>query len=179
MFKLFQRQDRTVGTKILVASFSNAFASEMETDYSVYRRCYNSVQMKLFPNARGFDDEIRGVDVLHLLATLDVEGQISTDSGEQFAAATLLDKCVKANVKAVLFAGNNKSDAYIRGIPAKPLNLVMTLARRGEAFPEWLGEICTLLASGVAFPLACLKIAPQALPDCIFSAGRPRAVLLP
>src|SRR5215469_8237953 len=153
MFKFFQRQDRTVGTKILVASFSIAFAPETEADYSVYRRCYKSVQKKLFSNARGFDDEIRGVDVLHLLAILDLAGQISTDSGEQFAAATLLDKCVNANVKAVLFACDNKGDAYVRGVPAKPLNLVMTIDRRGELFPEWLGKLCTLLASGITFPV--------------------------
>jgi hypothetical protein len=186
MLKLFQRQDRTVGTKILVSSFSNAFGAEMDADYSAYRRCYSSVQTRLLYDFLAFENEVRGVDVLHLLATLDLEGQISTDSEKQFAVATLLDKCVAMNVKAVLFAGDNKADAYIRGVPAKPLNLVMTIARRGPAFPEFLGEFCTLLASGLTFPLAWVKIAPQGpgpwharLPECIFSAGRPKAVLLP
>jgi len=187
MFKLFRsRQDKTLGTKILVASFSNAFAAEMEVDCGVYRRYDGSAQTRLFSEFSGIKEDIKGVDVLHLLASLGSEGQISTVSGEQFAPAALLDKCVASNVKAVVFANDNEANAYIRSVPAKPLNLVMTIARRGAAFPDFLDRLLCSLSSGVTFPLAWVKNAPQApgswhdhLPECIFAAGRPKAVLLP
>jgi hypothetical protein len=75
-------------------------------------------------------------------------------------------------------------DAYVRGVPARPLNLVMTLDRRGRNFSEFLDKICDLLVTGSTLPIAWAKIAPQFagpshdnLPSCIFHAGRPKAVL--
>jgi hypothetical protein len=187
MFGLFaSKQDKTLGTKILVASLSDAFAAEMEADSQVYRRHYRSVQAQFFPNYIGLREAIRGVDVLHLLASLDLNGQLATSSGEHLAAAALLDECVGSDVKAVIIASENAPGAYVRGVPARPLNLVMTLGRKGEAFPAFLEGLCTLLASGVKFPSAWVKNAPQApgpwhdsLPECIFHAGKPNAVLLP
>jgi hypothetical protein len=72
----------------------------------------------------------------------------------------------------------------VNGVPARPLNLVMTIDRKGKSFPEFLDRICGLLVTGSTLPAAWAKIAPQVLglphdnlPGCIFHAGKPKALL--
>jgi hypothetical protein len=181
MFRLFgQKKDETPKAKILVASLSDVFAAEMEADSNAYRSHYNYVDARLFLDPISLKDAIGGVDLLHLFGRLDSRGQLNTASGEQFATAALLDDCVSSDVKTVILASENEADDYVRGVPARPLNLVMTLHRNGKAFPEFLYRLCTLLSNGVTLPSAWARSAPQAsgpspdsLPECIFhAAGR-------
>jgi len=125
-----------------------------------------------------------GIDLLHLFANIDLNGQVRTATGEGLKASVLLDVCVSSNVKVVIIATANDSSAYVNGVPARPLNLVMTIDRKGKSFPEFLDRICGLLVTGSTLPAAWAKAAPQALgpthdnlPECIFYAGKAKAVL--
>jgi hypothetical protein len=187
MFKLFgSKKDETLGTKILVASLSDLFRAEMKVDSEVYGRYYHLVNTRSFHDPMSLKAAIKGIDLLHLFGRLDSGGQLNTASGEQFATAALLDNCVSSDVKTVILASENKAEDYIRGVPARPLNLVMTLDRKGKAFPEFLERLCNLLSDGVTLPSAWAKSALQASgpsldssPECIFHSGRPKAVLRP
>ncbi len=186
MFSLFRSKtaNDSRGAAILVASLTDSFAAEMEADADVYRRHYRTVEARVFPDAVALVEGLRGIDLLHFFGSIDAQGQLNTALGERFTAATLLDACVSSNVKVVIIASENDSDAYVRGVPARPLNLVMTLDRRGKNFSEFLDKICDLLVTGSTLPVAWAKIAPQFagpshdnLPACIFYAGKPKAVL--
>jgi hypothetical protein len=172
------------GAAILVASLADAFAAEMEADAVVYRRHYRSVQVRSFPDPGTLMEAFPGIDLLHLFAKIDVNGQLGTATGEGLKASVLLDVCVSSNVKVVIIASANDSSAYVNGVPARPLNLVMTMDRKGKSFPEFLDRICRLLVTGSTLPAAWAKIAPQVLspphdnfPGCIFHAGKPKALL--
>ncbi len=185
MWKLFGAKKQEVpAAKILIASLSDVFAKETEADTDVYRRHYRSVETHSFRDFQSLEQAIEGVDLLHLFARIHPDGHVSTVSGEQFQPKALLDACVSCGIKVVIIASENEADAYIRGVPARPLNLVMTLSRKGNHFPEFLDKICGLLVSGATLPTAWAKLAPQGpgprhdiLPECIFHAGMPNALL--
>ncbi len=99
----------------------------MEADANVYRRHYRTVEARVFTDAAALVEAVRGIDVLHLFGSV-----------ERLAASSLLDACVASHVKAVIIASENEADAYVRGVPARPVNLVMTLDRKGKGFPEFL-----------------------------------------
>jgi hypothetical protein len=105
----------------LVASLTDSFAAEMEADADVYRRHYRTVEARVFRDAAALVEAVRGIDLLHLFGAIDAQGQLNTALGERFTATTLLDACVSSNVKVVIIASENDADAYVRGVPARPL----------------------------------------------------------
>jgi hypothetical protein len=186
MFSLFKSKagSNPRGSAILVASLVDSFAAEMEMDADVYRRHYRTVEARVFPGPVELVEAIRGNDLLHFFGSIDAEGHLNTALGGQLAATMLLEACLSSNVKVVIIASENDADAYVRGVPAKPINLVMTLDRRGKNFSEFLDKVCGLLVTGSTLPVAWTKIALQRsgpsddnLPTCIFHAGMPKAVL--
>jgi hypothetical protein len=147
----------------------------MEADADIYKRHYRGVEAKVFPNTAALLEAVRGIDLLHFFGSIDAHGQVSTAIGEALTATVLLDACVSSDVKVVIIASENDSDAYVRGVPARPLNLVMTLDRKGKNFSEFLDKICDLQATGSPLPIAWATIAQQVagpshdnLPACIF-----------
>jgi hypothetical protein len=187
MFGLFRSKSPSDlrGAAILVASLTEVFAVEMEADADVYRRHYRKVRAQVFPDAVALVEAVQGIDLLHLFGKVDLHGQLSTELGGRLTSSALLDACVSSNVKVVIIASENDANSYVRGVPARPLNLVMTLDRKGKNFSEFLDKICGLLVTGSTLPAAWTKIALQFagplqdnLPACIFHAGKPEAVLL-
>ena len=70
------------------------------------------------------------------------------------------------------------------GAAGKPLNLIMTISRNGANFEGFLEGLLSRVSHGSTLPSAWAAMAPQlpgsrqqALPSCIFFAGRPDARL--
>lgn len=124
-------------------------------------------------------DPVRGstsapfCDVLFLYCDVTSDGQISNFPG------TLRDLIQRLGAPLVVVASENSGDAYIsttKGQKHGRANLVMTLSRRGCAFPAFFARLFTDMKNGVSMPVAWVKLAPQgpvkeheSLPSTIFA----------
>ena len=112
-------------------------------------------------------------DVLFLYCDIDSNGGIGNGSG------TLRDLIAKLRAPLVVVASENSGDAYIastKGQTHGRANLVMTLSRRGEAFPTFFVQLFKDMKKGTSMPMAWVKQAPQgptkkheSLPSTIFA----------
>jgi len=85
-------------------------------------------------------------------------------------------------VKLLWLASQNKPEGYIKGFKAagKPLNLVLTIDRKGPRFSTFLVHLLRKMSAGETMPVAWVSLAPQSsndprnqdAPACIFAAGR-------
>lgn len=83
-----------------------------------------------------------------------------------------------AGARVVIVAADNHPDRYMEGAPPAAYgaaNLVMTLERKGDAFPTFFRELFGLMFRGVSMPVAWVQLAPQvpglehAGPESIFA----------
>jgi hypothetical protein len=62
------------------------------------------VQVRSFPDLGTLMEAFPGIDLLHLFANIDVNGQLRTATREGLKASVLLDVCVSPNVKVVNYS---------------------------------------------------------------------------
>jgi hypothetical protein len=112
-------------------------------------------------------------DVLFIYCDVASDGRIGNFPG------TLRDLIQVQRAPLVVVASENSGEAYIsttKGQKHGRANLVMTLSRRGEAFPAFFARLFTDMKRGVSMPVAWVKLAPQGpvkehenLPSAIFA----------
>ncbi len=111
-------------------------------------------------------------DVLFLYSDLSSDGRIATTQ-------MWLGEIVRASGASILVvASENPGPAYTasKGPGYGRINLVLTLSRRGEAFPRFFVRLFEDMKRGTPMPMAWVKIAPQGpvsehgeLPSTIFA----------
>jgi len=112
-------------------------------------------------------------DVLFIYCDIAPDGRVVNFRG------TLRDLIQTLRAPLVVVASENSADAYIsttRGQKHDRVNLVMTLSRKGVAFPAFFTRLFTDMKRGVSMPVAWVKLAPQGpvkehenLPSTIFA----------
>ena len=178
-----RRQDEVVGTKILVASLDPKFAEVANADCRCYSRFYLTPTESVFQSAQElFAAIVRGYDVVHLFCDVTPYGNITDVQGQETPATRLIQTCSDSDVKLLWLASENKPEGYIKGFKAgqKPLNLVLTLDRRGSRFSTFLENLLRKMSAGETMPVAWVSLSlqnsndprNQDAPACIFAAGR-------
>jgi hypothetical protein len=102
-------------------------------------------------------DAVPKCDVLFLYATLDAEGALrGTDRS--------LRATIRASgAKVVVIASENPNPPPSPGRPVYGrANLVITLARNGDAFGRFFRELFGMMMQGKPMPMAWVQLAPQA-----------------
>jgi hypothetical protein len=97
-------------------------------------------------------------DVLMIYATIRADGVI------QNTAHSLREIIHKSHAPIVVVATENNIESYIAAskIPGSgKANLVMTLKRNGQIFPNFFKELFGMMHYGVTMPMAWVKLAPQ------------------
>ena len=123
---------------------------------------------------------------MHLFAEVKSNGTVEDVFGYKF-----LENLSQADTKLVIFASDNSGDNYIAFSPKdktkniRPMNMVMTLERKGDLFPKFFKSLFSFMVSGDTMPEAWVKLAPQNphiehnTPGAIFSAGFGAVKFLP
>ncbi len=181
MFGLFNRSKNTVkNPKILLASIGTNDETLFAADREIYQSHFSDITEHQAESVSDFFEFIRGktFDIVHLFAEVKPDGTIQDVFGYQF-----LENLSQAETKLVLFASDNSGDNYIKFSPKdkweniKPMNIVMTLERKGDLFPKFFKSLFGFMALGDTMPQAWVKLAPQNphlnhnTPETIFSAG--------
>jgi len=177
------------GSKVLVCSLDPRFVEFAVADAKVYSRHYRHVDTLLVSS---IGDLLRAIgkcyDVVHLFCGLSSGGTLIDRDGATLVGSELIAECCKKEVKLLWIANENRGSDYVNGFSAtgKPLNLIMTLGRRGERFADFLEGLVRRVSRGETLPVAWASLVPQAqgpwqvdVPDCIFFAGKAAARLLP
>jgi hypothetical protein len=178
-----KRQDEVVGTKVVVASLDPKFAELATADRSCYSQFYSTPDEIVFENAQQLLSGIhKGHDIAHIFCDVSPEGNIIDRHGNTEAGAALIQRCCDSGVKLLWLAAQNKPEGYIKGfkVDGKPLNLVLTIDRKGPCFSTFLAHLLRKMSAGETMPTAWVALAAQTssdprhqdLPACIFAAGR-------
>ncbi len=178
-----RRQEEVVGTKILVASLDPKFAEVANADCRCYSQFYPTPTESVFENAQELFAAIgKRYDVVHLFCDVTSHGNITDVQGRETAVTSLIQSCSDSDVKLLWLASENKPEGYIKGFKAaqKPLNLVLTLDRKGSRFSNFLENLLRKMSAGETMPVAWVSLSPQNSndprnqdgPACIFAAGR-------
>jgi hypothetical protein len=106
-------------------------------------------------------------DVLFLYADFSQEGRVKG------YARGLREIIRDSGAKVVVVASENSQDSCTKAGTRKSYglaNLVITFARRGEAFPRFFGKLFARMQKGMSMPEAWVQLAPQVPnnehPDC-------------
>ncbi len=97
-------------------------------------------------------------DVLLLYGSIGPQGQIDR------SPVGLREIIRDAGAKVVVVAAENEAERYIEAAQPAPYgkaNLVMTLERRGDAFPTFFRQLFGRMFSGTSMPVAWVELAPQ------------------
>ncbi len=118
--------------------------------------------------------DVPDCDVLMMYCNLRPDGAID---GESRALRDLIDS---SSAKIAIVASNNGGDSYMtagKRYEHDPVNLVMTLDRRGDAFAQFFAKIFSRMLSGESMLSAWVELAPQHsgtkhddCPETIFAA---------
>ncbi len=181
MFGLFNRSKNTVkNPKILLASIGADDESLFAADREIYQSHFTDITEHKAAGISDFLDFISGktFDIVHLFAEVKPNGTVQKTSGVQ-----IFEHLSQAEAKLVLFASENSGDNYIAFSPKdkwrniEPMNVVMTLERKGDLFPKFFKSLFGFMTSGDTMTQAWVKLAPQNphlnqnAPEAIFSAG--------
>lgn len=165
------RPETVVHTRILVSSLGREAGDDLEEkDAAVYSKYYRRVDVAKAQKAGELLASVRaGYDVVHLFCEISGDGYLVAEPGSEMNASDLLKACGEGDVKVLFLAEANPGDNYTKAFPNEvlqgtALNFVMTLDRKGGAFPQFLGALLLRMSSGDGMPLAWHSIAPQ-IPD--------------
>ncbi len=177
-------QDEVVGTKILVASLDPKFVELVKADSHCYSQFYPTPTEAVFETIQELLQTVGGgYDIVHLFCDVSPSGKILDGCGNEITGTALIQNCSNSEVKLLWLASGNGPEGYIKNFkPAagKPLNLVMTIDRRGPRFPDFLQRLLAKMSAGDTMPVAWVSLCPQNSSDprnqdapvCIFAAGR-------
>ena len=172
-------KDKVTGTKVLVCAIGSRFDDLVRQDAEIYRYFYPATTTAKFSDVQELVDSLsRQYDIVHIFCDVSAAGCLneSPTTGTEIIA-----KCCDCNVKLLWFASDNPGEGYMKGFNArgKPINLVMTLDRKGEKFSGFLEKLLGKTSQGLAMPVAWNQLCPQIpgtehldAPDSIFFAGR-------
>jgi hypothetical protein len=179
-----QRNDEVVGSKVLLCSLDPNFAELLKVDSNSYAQFYPTPTSTTSPNIHELTETIsNGYDIVHLFCDASPEGIITDSGGATINGTNLIQICSDSGAKLLWIASENNPSAYIKGFKPgrKPMNLVMTIDRKGAIFSVFLGKLLSKMKAGETMPVAWVAISPQSpddprqknSPACIFAAGRP------
>ncbi len=97
-------------------------------------------------------------DVLFLYSDISPDGRIAS------SRMSLGELAKASGVTILVVASDNPGPAYVAGNKTGNygrVNLVMTLARRGDLFPRFFVRLFEDMMLGTSMPLAWVKLAPQ------------------
>ena len=97
-------------------------------------------------------------DVLMIYATIEADGVI------QNAAHSLREIIHNSHAPIAVVATENSVQSYMaagKSARSGKANLVMTLKRNGQIFPEFFKQLFGMMHNGVTMPMAWVKLAPQ------------------
>lgn len=112
----------------------------------------------LFAKVRVLDALAPTCDVLFLYVRLTADGEVL---GSDRGLREIIRDC---GAKVVIVASTNPVEHYIKAGKQKPYgqaNLVMTLDRRGDAFPRFFTALFSKMKAGLAMPSAWVESNPQ------------------
>lgn len=112
----------------------------------------------LFSDCLESDGDAPTCDVLMIYAAIEADGVIEN------ASHTLREIIHKSHAPIVVVATENDVRSYIaagKRPGSGKANLVMTLKRNGQIFPNFFKELFGMMHQGVTMPMAWVKLAPQ------------------
>jgi hypothetical protein len=132
----------------------------------------------LFDSPVDMSREISACDVLLLYCELDPDGRLKGSTGS-------LDATIRSSgARVVIVASENGQEGYAAAArQSSGVNLVMTLRRKGAAFPAFFARLFSEMLKGTSMPIAWNRLAPQIpgqphpdTPDtiCLMGAGQVR-----
>jgi hypothetical protein len=129
---------------------------------------------RFFAEVRESAAEVPRCDVLFVYASIGTDGRIAGTSGN------LRDVIRDSGAKVAVVATDHPIENYIATTPRSShgaANLVMTLDRKGDAFPRFYADLFGKMSRGTSMPVAWVEIAPQipgkvheGVPDSVFAA---------
>jgi hypothetical protein len=177
-------EERVLGTKVLVASLNPKFAELAEADGRCYSQFYRSPTKTTFESTQELLGAIgKGYDIVHLFCDVSQEGIIADARGHEASCADLIACCLASDVKLLWLASDSNAIEYTKRFTAaagKPLNLVLTIDRKGSQFSIFLENLLRKMSEGATMPIAWVSLSPQNsqdsrsrnAPACMFVAGR-------
>ncbi|MBL7186850.1 MAG: hypothetical protein ISS70_11055 [Phycisphaerae bacterium] len=185
-FRPKQKSSTVSPTKVLVSAVGadEELAAMADCDAGIYEKHYANVTNTPVSDADSLVDIIKtgAFDLVHVLANVNTDGTIGRTHADR-----VLRTCAKTDVKLVFFAAENPYDAYGPHFQPGPLNLIMTMDRRGDDFPVFLDGLLGKMSSGTTMPIAWKELlppigaAPEDIilePACILDVRQGGVVLL-
>ncbi|HTC93802.1 MAG TPA: hypothetical protein VK699_10155 [Terriglobales bacterium] len=167
--------------RILVCALEDSYTDLAEIDTGIYSRHFKRIStVQLHDLDELFDQLRKGCDILHLFCTVSEQGMIQGADGLR-PATDLLSACDGSGVKVLLVANENPAKGYITGFKKgrSPLNLILTLQRKGDVFGKFFGALFDEVLQGKTLPVAWVKLAPQIprtehqdVPETLFLTGQ-------
>lgn len=93
-----------------------------------------------------------------------VYARIEANGAIQNASQNLREIIHKSHAPIVVVATENDGQSYIAASKrhgSGKANLVMTLKRNGQVFPNFFKELFAMMRRGITMPMAWVKLAPQ------------------
>jgi hypothetical protein len=127
----------------------------------------------LFSDCLQSSNTVPHCDVLMIYATINADGVI------QNTAHSLREIIRESRAPIVVVATENSGESYIAANKrpgAGKANLVMTLQRSGQYFPDFFKKLFEMMHHNTTMPIAWVKLAPQVpgdqknVPGTIFAA---------
>jgi hypothetical protein len=103
-------------------------------------------------------DNVADCDVLLIYCDLAPDGTVGEES------RTLRDMIDSSSAKIAIVASENSGESYMAAGKRdgyRPVNLVMTLDRKGEGFAQFFGSLFRRMFSGESMLSAWVELAPQ------------------
>jgi len=180
-------RDIVFGPKILVGWLDPKFEEIAKVDGGCYSKFYPAPALTPFESGIALIQDLKNrYDIVHLLCNVSQEGDILDQHGNQTSMIVLIESCCAADVKLLWLASGNEPKWYSKGLresQGRPLNLVVTLDRRGTRFAQFLESLLSRMSEGKGMPTAWVAVSPQNSddprnkdgPEVIYAAGRGRA----
>lgn len=177
-------------SRVLACSINARHEELLRVDESIYAENCLPPTIESYSSPKNFLRALskQRYEIVHFYGDIVPSLGLVGDDGSVVSGAELLSGVTRSSVKLFWFANDHESSSYIRFFsPLKvTINLVMTMQRRGVAFPSFLRKLLNELSHGEPIGWAWERLAPQApgswhedLPGCIFHAGIPGFRLTP
>jgi hypothetical protein len=155
-------------TNVLLCTLDIRFHELLMTDAVIYSGFYTRTTSTVLRSLRDLLAAIdKGYDIVHLFSFVSPAGMITDDTGNAIDGVSLIQRCYNSGVKLLWIASDNKADTYIKHFkaPGIPINLVMTIDRRGSRFTSFLQALLFRLSQGEAMSGAWVALSPQSPRD--------------
>ena len=175
---------------MLYAEYDDEAKAWSEEDKVIYEGVYKDFTIEGFSSIEALKSLLaeRKYDLLHLLVRVDECGELDDPEGDMIKLAEIVALTAEKHVSYILLAAENKQECYLAATDhgmAPSANLVMTIERRKENFPTFMGTLFRLICKGETMPMAWNKLAPQIegkdhkdAPCCMLSVGAANVILM-